>query len=177
MSALSKIDPRRSLMAGTVWLIVALAASFSIAASLWVGSIARNDIVQQHMRRLALETDQLGTDLSQAVASRLDALGAAGRTLHALTPAVFDELQSAYPQLEWIALVNADGSVAATRNRGGGALAAGSTVAGESWFTHGVREPATHRRRRPRATHRASANWSHRFATRTARSSARSRPN
>jgi signal transduction histidine kinase len=141
MSALSKIDPRRSLMAGTVWLIVALAASFSIAASLWVGSIARNDILQQHMRRLALETDQLGTDLSQAVASRLDALGAAGRSLHALTPAAFDELQSAYPQLEWIALVDADGRVAATRNRGGGALAAGSTVAGESWFMHGVREP------------------------------------
>src|SRR5580658_6470913 len=141
MSVLSKVDPRRSLMAGTVWLIVALAASFSIAASLWVGSIARNDIVQQHMRRLALETDQLGTDLSQAVASRLDAVGAAGRALHSLTPAVFDDLQSAYPELEWIALADARGTVAAARNRGAGTLAAGSTVSGEAWFIHGLREP------------------------------------
>jgi signal transduction histidine kinase len=141
MSALSRIDPRRSLMAGTVWLIVALAASFSIAASLWVGSIARNDILQQHMRRLALETDQLGTDLSQALASRLAAVGAAGRTLHSLSPAVFDELQSAYPELEWIALVDTSGRVAAARSSGAGGLAAGSTVGGEAWFIHGLREP------------------------------------
>jgi signal transduction histidine kinase len=141
MSAWSKLDPRRSLMAGTVWLIVALAASFSIAASLWVGNIARNDIVQQHMRRLALETDQLGTDLSQAIASRLDAIGAAGRNLHSVTPAVLDELQSAYPELEWIALVDANGTVAATRDRGVGDLTASSTVAGEAWFSQGLREP------------------------------------
>ena len=141
MSALSRIDPRRSLMAGTVWLIVALAASFSIAASLWVGSIARNDIVQQHMRRLALETDQLGTDLSQAVASRLDALGAAGRTLHSLTPAVFDELQSVYPELQWIALADTQGTMVAARIRGAGALSTGSAVGGEPWFIHGLREP------------------------------------
>src|SRR6202522_4344554 len=101
---LSGMDPRRSLMAGTVWLVVALAASFSFAAFVWVGSIARNDILQQHVRRLSLETDQLGSDLSQAVASRLDAIRAAGRTLRDADPAdrqselrgVFDELQSAY---------------------------------------------------------------------------------
>jgi signal transduction histidine kinase len=141
MSVVSKIDPRRSLMAGTVWLIVALAVSFSVAASVWVGNIARNDIVQQHMRRLALETDQLGTDLSQAVASRLDAIGAAGRTLHALTPSVFEELQSAYPELEWIALVDANGSVTAAHNHAAGGLTSGSTVAGAPWFIAGLREP------------------------------------
>jgi signal transduction histidine kinase len=139
---ISEVDPRRSLMAGTVWLVVALAASFSIAASVWVGSIARDDIVQQHLRRLTLETDQLGTDLSQAISSRLDAVGAVGRALPAQSSAAaaFDSLESAYPQLDWIALVNTQGTVAAARDRGPG-LVAGSSVAAKPWFIGALRAP------------------------------------
>ena len=74
---LSAMDPRRSLMAGIVWLVIALTATFSIAASLWVGSVARENVFQQHVRRLSLETDQRASDLSQAVAARLDAVRAA----------------------------------------------------------------------------------------------------
>jgi signal transduction histidine kinase len=139
---ISELDPRRSLMAGIVWLVVALAASFSIAASIWVGSIARDDIVQQHLRRLTLETDQLGTDLSQAIASRLDAAGAVGRTLQGESSpaAAFDSLEEAYPQLDWIALVNTQGTVAAARDRGSG-LVAGSSVAATPWFIAALRAP------------------------------------
>src|SRR5580698_6011655 len=80
---LSSIDPRRSLGAGAVWLIVALAATFSVSAAVWVGSIARNNVLEQHVRRLLLETDQLSSDLGQAVDERLDALSATGRMLEA----------------------------------------------------------------------------------------------
>jgi len=72
------MDPRRSLVAGIIWLVVALAASFALAASWWVGRVARQIVVQQHVRRLVLETDQLGSDLSQAVTTRLAAVRAAG---------------------------------------------------------------------------------------------------
>src|SRR5580700_10255265 len=82
------IDPRRSLAAGAMWLIIALATTFS------------------------LETDQLSSELGLAIAARqgavraarilLDGVGVAGRQ-NGLA-AVFDELQSAYPELEWLAI-------------------------------------------------------------------------
>ena len=71
------MDPRRSLVAGLIWLVVALATSFAFAASWWVGRVAREIVVQQHLRRLVLETDLLGSDLSQAVDARLAAVRAA----------------------------------------------------------------------------------------------------
>jgi len=73
---LRSLDPRHSLVAGIIWLVIALAASFAIAASVWVGGVAREIVLQQHVRRLALETDQLGSDLGQAVTARLQALRA-----------------------------------------------------------------------------------------------------
>ena len=71
---LRMLDPRRGLMAATVWLILALATAFTIAASTWVGGLARVIVLQQHARRLQLETDQIGDDVSQAIAARLGAL-------------------------------------------------------------------------------------------------------
>src|SRR5664279_5030547 len=65
------LDPRRSLAAGAMWLIIALAVTFSTAAAVWVGSIARRDVFEQHVRRLSLETDQLSSELGQAIAARL----------------------------------------------------------------------------------------------------------
>ena len=60
-----------------MWLIIGLAATFSIAAAAWVGSIARDTVIEQHVRRLSLETEQFGSDLGQALAARLGALRAA----------------------------------------------------------------------------------------------------
>ena len=132
-------------MAGTVWLIVVLAASFSLAAGIWVGSLARDNILQQHARRLSLETDQLGSDLGQAVASRLGAIRAAAAIVRAAEiagrpsglQAVFDELEAAYPELGWIAAADSAGTIVAAR-RG---LVVGSSVTGRAWFAQGLSGP------------------------------------
>ena len=139
------IDPRRSLAAGAMWLIVALAVTFSIAAALWVGSLARQNVFEQHVRRLTLETDQLSSDFSQALSSRLGAVRAA-RTLlqdpamqagpRALAD-VFEELQSAYPDLDWIAIADASGLIVGTQ----GDLPKGSRVDSSGWFAAGLQGP------------------------------------
>src|SRR3984957_21283732 len=85
-AVLRSLDPRRSLAAGAMWLIIGLAATFSIAAAVWVGRIARANVSEQHIRRLSLETDQLSSDLGQALAARLDAVRAAGRILQTAMP-------------------------------------------------------------------------------------------
>jgi signal transduction histidine kinase len=138
-------DPRRSLAAAAMWLIIALAITFSIAAAVWVGSIARRDVFQQHVRRLSLETDQLSSELGQAIAARLGALraarilldGAGVATRQNGLSAVFDELQSAYPELEWLAIVDTAGRVASVNE----ALLQGDRVNSAAWFTQGMQGP------------------------------------
>jgi signal transduction histidine kinase len=109
-TVLQDLDPRHSLVAGIIWLMVALAASFAIAASVWAGSVAREIVVQQHVRRLALETQQLASDLGQAVTARIEAVRSAG----ALSPAaLFEHLTGAYPDLGWIGVADANGVILA----------------------------------------------------------------
>ena len=140
---LAGVDPRRSLGAAAIWLIVALAATFSIAAAIWVGSIARRSVLEQHIRRLALETDQLGSDLGQAMAARLGAVrasgrdGAGGRQARGQFGAVFEELTAAYPSLDWIAAADAKGMIVASQR----AQDIGSEVATAPWFSSGIRAP------------------------------------
>lgn len=129
------IDPRRSLVAGTIWLVIALTASFAIAASLWVGRVAREIVVQQHVRRLALETDQYASDVAQAVSARLDALRALGRSAPASL--LFARLTDAYPDVDWIAFADGDGHVVAARE----ALPGAGRVSTSSWFTQGLKGP------------------------------------
>lgn len=144
-SAALALHPRRSLVAGVVWLIVGLAATFSIAAAVWVGSIARRNVLEQHERRLALETDQLSSDLGGALAARLDAIRAAARILEAAggtggpdgLRAVFAELVSAYPQFDWIAAADPDGIVQGAN----GGLARGAVVRSSPWFSAGLGGP------------------------------------
>jgi signal transduction histidine kinase len=142
-SVLASLDPRRSLGAAAMWLILALAAAFSIAAAVWVGRIASDNVLQQHVRRLSLETDQLSSDLGQALAARLDAVRAAGHILAARVPdrpglgQVFAELLSAYPQLDWIAIADSGGAVIASN----GAYHAGDNVATSPWFASGLQGP------------------------------------
>src|SRR5271169_6000140 len=115
-SVLTSLDPRRSLAASAMWLILALAVTFSIAAAVWVGRIASENVLQQHVRRLSLETDQLSSDLGQALAARLGAVRAAGHILATRTDRpglgqVFEELIAAYPQLDWVAIADSGGGV------------------------------------------------------------------
>jgi signal transduction histidine kinase len=126
---LRDLDPRRSLVAGIIWLMVALAASFAVAASLWAGSVAREIVVQQHVRRLALETQQLASDLGQAVSARLEAVKSAGAL-----PAgqLFEHLTGAYPDLGWIAIADSAGTLVASENT------SASSAAQKPWFKHGI---------------------------------------
>jgi signal transduction histidine kinase len=84
---------------------------------------------------LALETGQLASDLGQAVSARLDALRAAGDPVRAAD--VFERMASAYPDLGWIAVADADGTVLATDT----SLAVGSSVRGQPWFSRGLHGP------------------------------------
>jgi signal transduction histidine kinase len=129
------MDPRRSLVAGLIWLVVALAASFALAASWWVGRIARQIVVQQHVRRLVLETDQLGSDLSQAVTTRLAAVRAAGSSMP--LERTFEHLTSAYPDQGWIAVADPAGTVVA----GNGSLPVGTSVVAAAWFSQALERP------------------------------------
>lgn len=132
------MDPRRSLGAGAAWLIIGLAITFSVSAGIWVGSIARHNVLEQHIRRLVLETDQLSSEFGQALGARLDAIEAAGRMIEAThgndeadnLGRIFSELTAAYPELDWIAITDSSGTVRGTA----GNPAAGSNVASSPWF-------------------------------------------
>ena len=135
IALLRDMDPRRSLVARIIWLMIALAASFAIAASIWAGRVARDIVLQQHVRRLALETDQLASDLGQAVSARLDALRAAGNPASAA--GVFERLAGAYPDLGWIAVADAGGTVLAAKE----SSLVGSNVTDQPWFSSGLEGP------------------------------------
>jgi signal transduction histidine kinase len=111
--------------------MVALAASFAVAASLWAGSVAREIVVQQHVRRLALETQQLASDMEQAVTARIEALRSAGTAAPA---AQFEHLMRAYADLAWIGVADASGVVVA----GDRAIATDGSAAPQPWFSKGL---------------------------------------
>jgi signal transduction histidine kinase len=142
-AALAGLDPRRSLGAAAMWLIVALAVTFSIAAAVWVGGIARRNVLEQHVRRLSLETDQLSSDLGQALTARLDAVRAARAIAQAAGErtdnprTVFEELTAAYPNLDWIEATDAQGVIVASRD----AQDVGTRVTTSPWFSSGRQGP------------------------------------
>ncbi len=129
------IDPRRSLVAGLIWLVVAMAASFACAASIWAGRVAREIVVQQHVRRLILETDQLGSDLGQAVSARLAAAHAVSNS--APIERVFAALNADHPEQEWFAFADESGTVTA----GDGSLPTGTNVVTVPWYSRGRERP------------------------------------
>ncbi len=144
-SFLHYFDPRRSLAAAVGWLVVALAVCFATVATIWIGGMARADILQQHVQQFTLETEVLASDMNLALASRLRAVQTVAAILmsdmgHDAPRAlrtVFDELQSTYPEFEWIGLADATGKVVAA-NAG---LREGSDVAEHPWFLQGLKGP------------------------------------
>ena len=128
-----------------MWLIIALVAVFSIVAAIWVGSIARETVFEQHVRRLRLETDQLSAEMGLALAARVDAVravisllpaprtGADGMDLKAL----FETLTKAYPQLDWVVISDTAGRVVASSGEPRG----GTDVSDSPWFKAAARGP------------------------------------
>jgi len=142
---LRRIDPRRSLIAGAIYLICFLAIAFSTAAAIWVGGIARENIVVQHIRRLSLETDQLSSEWSEALAARVRAVSTArpfivrnnSTDIHLELSRSYEQMVSAYPQLDWIAIADATGAVV----RSNGSLREGLRVDSSEWFSGGLKGP------------------------------------
>ncbi len=132
---LRELDPRHSLVAGLIWLVVALAASFAVAASVWAGRIAREIVVQQHVRRLVLETDQLASDLGQAVSARLAAIRALDG--NAEPKELFKRLIAAYPDLGWISIADGSGMLLAAN----GSMHPGNSAGSSAWFQQGLKGP------------------------------------
>ena len=130
---LRDLDPRHSLVAGLIWLVIGLAISFAVAASVWAGRVAREIVVQQHVRRLVLETDQLASDLGQAVSARLAAIRAADGS--AAPVELFKRLIAAYPDLGWISIADASGVLLVAN----GSLHLGSSAAASPWFQQGLK--------------------------------------
>lgn len=144
-SKLWTLDPRRSLVAGAMWLIIALVAAFSIVAAIWVGRIARETVFEQHVRRLRLETDQLSAELGLALTARVDAVRAVTSLLRAGASdangtdlkALFETLTKAYPELDWLLISDTAGRVVASS----GELRDGTDVGNSPWFTAASRGP------------------------------------
>jgi signal transduction histidine kinase len=84
---------------------------------------------------LILETDQLGSDLGQAVSARL----AAARSVSNSAPfeRMFASLSADHPEQGWFALADRAGIVIA----GDGSLPAGAVVAAAPWFLRGRERP------------------------------------
>jgi signal transduction histidine kinase len=140
---LQRMDPRRSLIAGAIYLVCTLAIALSAAAAIWVGGIARENVLIQHVRRLSLETDQLSSDLGEALIARVDAANTS-RKLFSRNDSTnikvnlarsYEEMASAYPELGWIAIADATGNVV----RSDGSLREGSQVNTNQWFLAGLK--------------------------------------
>lgn len=137
------LDPRRSLVTAAISLIIALALTFSIAAAVWVGSIARENLLEQHIRRLSLETDQLSSDLSQTLTAHLGAVRTAGAMFHATEASgrshelsdAFEQLVSAYPQFDWLAIADTTGLVVNASD----SAQVGKRLDAKPWFEAGRR--------------------------------------
>ena len=107
--------------------------------------VARENVLQQHIRRLSLETDQLSSDLGQALSARLDAGARHGpdagrngwRRAAGGLSGLYRKLLSAYPHLDWIAIADSNGRIAASN----GALPVGESVGASAWFLAGLRGP------------------------------------
>jgi hypothetical protein len=84
---------------------------------------------------LLLETDQLGSDLGQAVSARMAAARAV-RTAAPL-PRTFAVLVAQYPDQGWIALADETGTVIA----GDGSFPEGTSVIAAPWFSSGRERP------------------------------------
>ncbi len=142
---LRALDPRRSLGTKVGWLVSLLSLIFAVTAALWLGQMTQAGLLTQHCRQLALDTEELATALDQTFASRMQSLQAVAAVLgpnfesdttHTLHVAL-SELQSTYPELEWVEFATPSGSVIAAIGGSGDSLG----VAQRPWLAQGLQGP------------------------------------
>src|SRR5450631_4741934 len=65
------LDPRRSLGRKVGWFVACLSFAFASIAALWLGSMTRTGLLQQHCRQLTQDAEQLANTLDLAMGSRV----------------------------------------------------------------------------------------------------------
>ena len=105
--------------------------------------MTREGLLQQHCRQLALDAEQLVSTLDQAMGTRVQSLKTIAaimgtdtnfRTQRAVRT-VLNELQSTYPELEWIGFADTSGTIVAATKEKDERLNATT----RPWFRRGLR--------------------------------------
>jgi len=152
---LSSLDPRRRLGSKVGWLVACLSLAFALVAALWLGSLARQGLVQQHCRQLAIDAGQVANALDQELGNRLQSvktiaaiLGTSGgfRAPNTIA-AVLSDLGSTDPELGWVGFADRSGRVLATSHAG----AKDFFVVDRPWFVRGLQGPWIGEESRPAA--------------------------
>ncbi len=136
------LDPRRSLGIKVAWLVCGLSLGFAVIAAVWLGSMTREGLLQQHCRQLALDADQLANTLDQALGTRVQSLQTiaailgtnADFTVPQAARTVLAQLRSTYPEMAWIGFADSTGTVVASTDRDD----EGRQATSRRWFQQGV---------------------------------------
>ena len=136
-------DPRRSLASAVGWLVFVLATGLVLVASVWVGDIVRDNLLDQRGRQLDRTADRIAAELNLNLELRLQRVGTLAAILatelgddnQATLRKIFEDVQQVAPEFAWIGVVNPQGQVlAATRG-----AAEGMSVADRPWFALGLK--------------------------------------
>ena len=137
------LDPRRSLAAAIGWLVFALSIGLVLVASLWLGDMVRDDLLEQRERQLERMADRVVAELNLNLALRMQSVRALAALLatelgdesRATLRRSLENLQRASPEFTWIGVANAQGRIlAATQG-----LQEDANVADQSWFVLGLK--------------------------------------
>jgi signal transduction histidine kinase len=137
------LDPRGSLAASIGWLVLALSIGLVGVASLWVGDLVRNDLLELRGRQLERAAGRIASDVNLNFALRLQSVRALAAMLAtevrdrnpAALRKMLENVRKAYPEFEWIVVADPHGRVLAASS---GADESAS-VADRSWFSRGLR--------------------------------------
>ncbi|MGR4872396.1 histidine kinase [Variovorax sp. LARHSF232] len=142
MNLLRRLDPRRSLAAAIGWLLIALTLCLALAANLWLRSVVRSTLLEQHSQRLETAGEHVRAELETAMLLRLqsvtvvasmlseDVQRSEGERLRRSLEAV----RRSVPDLIWLAVTDADGFVVGATDPG----VVGHNVYQYAWGSQGL---------------------------------------
>jgi len=138
---LQRLDPRRSLAAALGWTLVALFCVGAPLASLLVGSLATDRVqlqtgalYQQYALQVSNALDGNLYDRLQWLRAMADAVASGTeREQPARLRALLERWKASLPELEWVAVANAEGTVIAAT----GSATEGERIGARAWFAEG----------------------------------------